>query len=69
MKEDHHMRVSAAPGLRCPMEGAPRKYITDAEAVEVPESAYYKRLEADGSLIIVRPAAPARKKEVKADGK
>lgn len=47
------MRVTAAPGLRCPKEGAPREYITDAAPVEVPETSYYLRLVADGSLVVV----------------
>ncbi len=45
------MKVIAAKGLRCPMEGQPRKYITDSVAVEVPESAYYGRRLRDGSLV------------------
>ncbi|MFA7465579.1 MAG: hypothetical protein WCY54_11040 [Syntrophales bacterium] len=62
------MRVIAAQGLKCPLEGNPRKYITDAEPVDVPGTAYYKRLVKDGSLVIA-PAKPAGKKEAKADGK
>ncbi len=46
------MKVMAKPGTRCPMEGKPRDYIGDAP-VEVPESSYYLRLIADGSLIRV----------------
>lgn len=42
--------LQAAPGVRCPMEGQPRQYITDAAPVQVPASAYYLRLVADGSL-------------------
>jgi hypothetical protein len=61
------MKVLAAPGTRCPMEGNPRKYIGDAEPAEVPESAYYKRLVGDGSLIMPY-VSPVKKKEVKADG-
>jgi len=48
------------------MEGRPREYITDSAAVEVPDSTYYRRLIADGSLM---KAAPGNKKEVKTDGK
>lgn len=44
------MKVKAPQGLKCPMENAPRSYITDGNAVEVPETAYYIRLIADGSL-------------------
>lgn len=47
------MKLKAAPGLKCPMEGKPREYITDSKAVEVPDSPYYRRLINDGSLIEV----------------
>lgn len=62
------MKVIAAVGTKCPMEGKPRKYITDAVSVDVPESAYYKRLVEDGSLLIAPANKPARKKETKTDG-
>ena len=63
------MFVKAAPGTTCPKEDNPRTYIDDSEAgTEVPNTAYYIRLVADGSLSVVAPAAPAKKKEVKADG-
>lgn len=54
------MKVKAAAGLKVPMEGKPRQYILDTgKGVEVPDSAYYKRLVRDGSLIDVNhPAAP-----------
>jgi hypothetical protein len=45
------MKVTAAKGSKCPKEGNPREYITDDNAVDVPDTAYYKRLIADGSLI------------------
>ena len=45
------MKVLAAKGLKCPMEGRPRSYITDSEPVEVPESCYYGRLIRTGSLV------------------
>ena len=32
--------VRAAPGLRVPMEGMPRRYITDAALAVVPDSAF-----------------------------
>ena len=64
------MKVLAAPGTRCPMEGDPRKYIGDAEPAEVPDSSYYKRLVLDGSLTIAPAASvsPVRKKGGKSDG-
>lgn len=45
------MKVIAKEGTQCPKEGKPREYLTDSEAVEVPETAYYKRLVDDGSLL------------------
>ncbi len=55
------MKVIAKPGTKCPKEGKPREYITDAEAVEVPATTYYNRLVKDGSLIKDPPANPAGK--------
>lgn len=52
------MKVKAAKGLQCPMEGKPREYITDKVAVEVSDTPYYRRMLADGSLV----AAAADKK-------
>ncbi|MDP2805509.1 MAG: DUF2635 domain-containing protein [Gallionellaceae bacterium] len=45
------MQVKAAAGLKVPMEDKPHDYITDAESVDVPESAYYQRRISDGDLI------------------
>jgi hypothetical protein len=59
------MLVIALMGTRCPMEENPRKYITDSEAVEVPETTYYRRLIIDGSL----QETKKKIKEVKTDGK
>ncbi len=56
------MKVTAAPGLKCPMENNPKKYIAANAAAEVPDTAYYRRLVADGSLVQV-VSAQARKKE------
>lgn len=55
------MKVKAAPGLHCPMEGEPRKLITDAAAVDVPNTSYYRRLLLDGSLVAADDA-PAKVK-------
>ncbi len=46
------MKVIAAQGMQCPKEGNPREYIADDTAVDVPDTAYYKRLVNDGSLIL-----------------
>jgi len=53
------MKVKAAAGVMVPMEGTPRKYITDAQEQEVPASAYYRRRVAEGDLVVVdaKPAA------------
>ena len=45
------MKVQAAPGIKVPMEDKPHDYITDAEAVDVPETAYYQRRITDGDLL------------------
>lgn len=45
------IKVKAAAGVRVPMEGSPRKYITDAEEVTVTRTAYYIRRLKDGDLI------------------
>ncbi len=44
------MEVKATKGLKCPYENKPREYISDNKYVKVPNTAYYKRLIADGSL-------------------
>lgn len=44
------MQVRSKPGTKCPMEGRPRAYVTDSDLVEVPDTAYYRRLIDDGSL-------------------
>lgn len=64
------MKVLAAPGLECPMEDDPRKHIPDrGDPVEVPDNAFYQRLIADGSLVLVHDSsvhsAVKKSKEVK----
>jgi hypothetical protein len=63
------MLVQSVPGSRCPKEGKPREYITDQTPEEVPDSAYYIRLVADGSLIPVAVAAAEEGKEKKKSNK
>lgn len=58
------MYVKAAPGSRCPMDGKPREFITDSP-VEVADSAYYRRLLADGSLKVVTEDVQGSKFNVK----
>jgi hypothetical protein len=55
--------VRAAPGLRVPMEGMPRRYITDAAPVAVADSAFYRRRIADRDLLLVPAKAAAAKPE------
>ncbi len=45
------MKAKAAPGIKVPKEDKPREYITDAEAVDLPDTAYYLRRVAEGDLI------------------
>lgn len=47
------MLVKSVSDSRCPKEGNPREYITDQTPEEVPDSAYYLRLVADGSLKVI----------------
>lgn len=54
------MLVKAAPGINVPKEDKPREYITDASAVEVPDSAYYLRRLADGDLVAASKTKPAK---------
>lgn len=54
------MKVQAAPGQKCPMEGKPRSFITDAAGVDVPDTSYYRRLLKDGSLVTA-DEAPVKK--------
>lgn len=55
------MRVTAAPGLQVPREGRPRAYITDAAFIDVPDTAYYRRLVACGDLVEPDSAKTAAK--------
>lgn len=54
------MRVIAAPGLNVPREDNPRKYITDAEPVDIDMTGYYIRRMSAGELVEVAdvPASP-----------
>lgn len=61
------MKVRAKKGARCPMENAPRTYITDTP-VKVPKTAYYRRLVNDGSLVDIEAEAEAKAK-AKAEAK
>lgn len=63
------MKIQAKQGTKVPKEGKPREYITDGTPTDVPDTVYYRRLVAEGSLVIVRGAqrtsrasAPAARK-------
>lgn len=59
------MRVQAAPGIKVPREDDPRKYITDAEPVDVDMTAYYIRRMSDGDLVEPPAAKPVPKTTIK----
>jgi hypothetical protein len=62
--------VMAPEGLKCPKEGKRREYITDdPKGVEVPDTIYYRRLLAEGSLLEVIPDPPVAKGGEKEGGK
>lgn len=46
------MKVKAADGLRVPKEKRVNSYIT-TQLVNVPDTLYYRRLVADGDLIMI----------------
>lgn len=48
------IKVKAAPGLKVPMAGKPHEYISDAEAVDIPNAAYYLRCIEYGDLVVVK---------------
>ena len=53
--------VKAQPGEKCPREDNPRTYITDdIKGAPVEDSAYYRRLIDNGSLVIVTAAAKSK---------
>jgi hypothetical protein len=64
------MIVVSAPGTRCPKEGKPREYIDADASQDVPDTTYYRRLVADGSLLMAPSelmAEPARKSRAAAE--
>ncbi|WP_163380449.1 DUF2635 domain-containing protein [Enterobacter hormaechei] len=46
------IKVIARQGIQVPLEGRPDRYITDKEAVDVPETAYWLRRLRDGDLLL-----------------
>ena len=63
------MKVKAAPGIHVPKEDKPREFITETEAVELPNSAYYLRLLADGDLLPADAANVGRSDKTSAKDK
>lgn len=53
------LTVKATPGVRVPLEDNARRYITDAESVTVPDTAYYQRRLRDGDVLLATPDVPA----------
>lgn len=47
------MLVQARPGIKVPKETKPREFVTDTKAVDVPDTAYYRRRLRDGDLVAV----------------
>ena len=55
------MHVKAAPGHRVPTDNDPYTYIEGAEAVDVPDTSYYRRRVAAQELLTVKkPRASAK---------
>lgn len=52
-------KVIARKGIQVPLEGHPDRYITDAEAVDVPWTPYWHRRLRDGDLLLYTEAEPA----------
>lgn len=55
------MHVIAAPGHRVPTEDNPYQYIEETEAVDVPDTSYYRRRVATGELLTAKKARGSAK--------
>ncbi|WP_454842855.1 hypothetical protein [Pseudomonas hormoni] len=55
------MHVIAAPGHRVPTEDNPYQYIEETEAVDVPDTSYYRRRVATGELLAAKKARGSAK--------
>lgn len=55
-----NLRVQAPPGAICPLEGGLRNGRIGAAAVTVPNNPFYRRLLAEGSLLLASPAKAAK---------
>lgn len=54
------MLVKSAPGIKVPVEGRARSHIAGPGPVRVPDTAYYRRMVNEGSLVLVSEAAPEK---------
>ncbi|WP_311419632.1 DUF2635 domain-containing protein [Kingella denitrificans] len=65
------IKVQAAPGLRVPMAHHPHEYIGDDVPVDVDgDDMYYRRLLADGDLLLAEaPGEPLKTEKPAAKGK
>ncbi|HFU1359305.1 TPA: hypothetical protein ACGQTY_002487 [Citrobacter farmeri] len=50
------IKVKAAPGVKVPREGNPRRYITCEDIATVEDTAYYRRQMMAGDLVAVSDA-------------
>lgn len=57
--KESQMRVLANPGCICPRQDPRDPVINDSVPVEVPDTSYYRRRIADGSLVYAVHAQPA----------
>lgn len=55
------MHVKAAPGHRVPTEDDPYTYIEETEAVDVPDTSYYRRRVAAQELLTVKKTRASAK--------
>lgn len=54
------LSVKASGGMKYPLQGHPNKYINDADAASVPDTAYYRKALLDGDLVLAdQPVEPA----------
>jgi hypothetical protein len=57
------MKVKTNTGEICPREENYKEFVTDAaEGVEVPDTAYYRRLVVEGSLVAIETPVTVDKK-------
>jgi hypothetical protein len=61
------MQVIAAPGHRVPKQDDPRKHIeaAPADAIEVPDTSYYRRRLAEGELLPAKKPRGGAKESAK----